>query len=341
MSTPRIALTSFLSVGFWRERLAGLLVAALIGLIAGLIAQQIGGPVMLLALLLGMALNVFGRMPKTASGMVFSSKGVLKFGVALLGARIGAEDIISLGLEPLLLVLVGVIATLGFGAWLGRLMGLGAERGILTGGATAICGASAALAIAAALPNREWKERETAFTIVAVTTLSTIAMVLYPIITGLLGFNDHHAGIFLGGSIHDVAQVVGAGGTISEEALQSSTLTKLFRVALLAPVVLAVAMIFRERNADQKGGLKGLTPPPMLIGFILLAALNSFGLLPAAFVTLATTISTACLVIAVAAIGARTQLADLRALGWKPMALVTAETIVLGAITLLGVAFLL
>jgi Predicted membrane protein len=157
----------------------------------------------------------------------------------------------------------------------------------------------------------------------------------------LAGFYDHHAGIFLGGSIHDVAQVVGAGGTISEEALQSSTLTKLFRVALLAPVVLAVAMIFRERNADQKGGLKGLTPPPMLIGFILLAALNSFGLLPAAFVTLATTISTACLVIAVAAIGARTQLADLRALGWKPMALVTAETIVLGAITLLGVAFLL
>ena len=267
--------SAYMSIGFWRTRLPGVLAAGLIGLAAGVVAQQIGGPVMLLALLLGMALNILGRRPQTATGMVFSSKAVLKFGVALLGARIGAEDIVSLGFAPLLLVLIGVIATLAFGAWLGRLLGLGAERGILTGGATAICGASAALAIAAALPNREWKERETAFTIIAVTTLSTIAMVLYPVISRLMGFGDHGAGIFLGGSIHDVAQVVGAGATISDEALQSATLTKLFRVALLAPVVLAVAVMFRE--AGQQGGLKGLTPPPMLIGFILLALLNSVG----------------------------------------------------------------
>lgn len=325
--------------GYLRDRVLGLSIAAIIAAIAILLDQYFGAPAMLLALVLGMAVSVFGRLPQTATGLVFSSKTVLKFGVALLGARIGAEDIASLGFAPLLLVLIGVIATLVLGAWLGRAMGLGAERGILTGGATAICGASAALAISAALPNRAWKERETAFTIVAVTTLSTIAMVLYPLITRMLGFSDADAGIFLGGSIHDVAQVVGAGATISDEALESATLTKLFRVALLAPVVLSVAMLFRDNS--QQGGLKGLTPPPMLIGFIALATLNSLGLLPAILVSVATSVSSACLVIAVAAIGARTQLADLRELGWRPMGLVIAQTAILGAIVLFGVAFLL
>ncbi|MEM6903876.1 MAG: putative sulfate exporter family transporter [Pseudomonadota bacterium] len=182
-------------------------------------------------------------------------------------------------------------------------------------------------------------KRETAFTVVAVTSLSTIAMVLYPLIARLVGFADTDAGIFIGGSIHDVAQVVGAGYTISEEAGQSATLTKLFRVALLAPIVIAVAMMFRERQ--QQGGLKGLAPPPMLVGFIILAGLNSVGLLPPPVVHMATVASTACLVTAVAAIGARTEIAELRSLGWKPLALVIAETMFLAVILVIGIKVVL
>ena len=316
----------------------GVILAVVLAGIAQLIAIFIGGPVMLLALLIGMAVNRLGRQPRLAPGLKFSSKAILKFGVALLGARIGAEQIAALGVAPLVLVTIGVVTTILFGALLGRWIGLGSERGVLTGGATAICGASAALAISAALPDREWKERETAFTVVTVTTLSTLAMVLYPVISGLLGFNDHEAGIFLGGSIHDVAQVVGAGYTVSETAGEAATLTKLFRVALLAPVVLAVALIFRER-AETKG-LKGLAPPPMLIGFIILAVLNSLGLLPQPFVLAATYLSTVCLATAVAAIGARTVLADLRELGWKPMVLMVSETVYICLVLLIGVLLL-
>ncbi|MEO0391850.1 MAG: putative sulfate exporter family transporter [Pseudomonadota bacterium] len=318
---------------------SGILWAGALALAAVLVARFLGGPVMLLALLFGMALTRVGQVPGMAAGLRFSSKAILKFGVALLGARIGVEDIAGLGIAPLVIVVIGVVATVVFGGVLARAMGLGAERGVLTGGATAICGASAALAIAAALPNREWKERETAFTVVAVTSLSTLAMVLYPVISRLLGFDDNTAGIFIGGAIHDVAQVVGAGYTISEEAGQSATLTKLFRVALLAPVVIAVAIIFRERT--QTTGLKGLAPPPMLIGFIALAGLNSFGLLPPFVVMAATWLSTACLIMAVAAIGARTQIAELKALGWRPLALVVAETILLAIILLVGVVVFL
>ncbi|MEM6763169.1 MAG: putative sulfate exporter family transporter [Pseudomonadota bacterium] len=139
--------------------------------------------------------------------------------------------------------------------------------------------------------------------------------------------------------MHYVAQVVGAGYTISEEAGDTATLTKLFRVALLAPVVLAVALVFAAGTRQR--GLKGLAPPPMLLGFLALATLNSLGLLPAPVVAAATALSTAFLVIAVAAIGLRTNLADLRTLGWKPLALVIGETGFLLIVLLVGVTHFL
>jgi len=316
----------------------GLAVVVLIAAAAQYVAGEYGGPVMLFALLIGMALSVFGADARTRPGVVIGASRVLRVGVALLGARIGADEIAALGAPSLALVLLGVLGTIAFGIVLARLMHLGAPRGMLTGGATAICGASAALAISAAMPERPGKERDTLFTIIAVTTLSTVAMVVYPLIARSLGLGDVAAGLLLGGSIHDVAQVVGAGYTISRDAGDTATLTKLFRVALLAPVVLAVAVAFRERAATH--GLRGLAPPPMLVGFVALAALNTAGLLPAAAVSAATGASSWLLVIAVAAIGVRTNLADLRQVGWRPLALVVSETVFLLAVLLGGVLLL-
>jgi len=316
----------------------GIAVAVLVAAAAMFVAREYGGPVMLFALLLGMALAVFGRDRRTRPGVTFCGKTLLRIGVALLGARIGTQEIAALGLAPLGLVALAVVGTILFGVLLGRATGLGAERGVLTGGATAICGASAALAISAALPDGPHRERDTLFTVVAVTTLSTVAMILYPLLTRALGMDDHAAGIVLGGSIHDVAQVVGAGYTISQEAGDTATLTKLFRVALLAPVVLAVAFLFRDRTARR--GPRGLAPPPMLVGFIALATLNSLGLLPEAVTLAATAASTWLLVVAVGAIGLRTNLSDLRELGWRPLALVIGETGFLLIVLLAGAALL-
>ncbi len=316
----------------------GLAVALLIAVAAKFIAEQYGGPVMLFSLLIGMALSVFGGDQRTRPGIMFAGSRVLRVGVALLGARIGADEIASLGAGSLLLVLGGVLGTIAVGLILAQVLKLGRERGMLTGGATAICGASAALAISAALPDRPGKERDTLFTIIAVTGLSTLAMVIYPLITRLLGLDDVAAGLLLGGSIHDVAQVVGAGYTISETAGDTATLTKLFRVALLAPVVLAVAFAFRERASTA--GLRGLAPPPMLIGFIALAILHTLGLLPPVAVDAAAAASSWFLVIAVAAIGVRTNLSDLKEVGWRPLVLVVSETLFLLVVLIVGTALL-
>ncbi|MEL6978094.1 MAG: putative sulfate exporter family transporter [Pseudomonadota bacterium] len=327
-----------------RRLFPGLAVAALVAGASMLVSREHGGPVMLYALLIGIAVNLFGTEARTAPGVLFASKSVLRIGVALLGARIAADQILALGFGPLMLIALSVAATIGLGAILGARMGLGRDMGVLTGGATAICGASAALAISAALPDRPGKERDTLFTVVAVTSLSTIAMILYPLLLGALGFDDQAIGVVLGGSIHDVAQVVGAGYSVSEEAGDAATLAKLFRVALLAPVVVLVGVYFaRIAAAAQAGGADlgaHLRPPAMLVGFVALATLNSLGVLPSALATLLTELSRFCLIVAIAGIGMRTVIAELGALGWKPMLLVSAETVFLLSLLILGVAAL-
>ena len=128
-------------------------------------------------------------------------------------------------------VALGVVLTIAFGILLARLLGFGVHFGLLTGGAVAICGASAALALAAALPAHPQKERAAAFTVIGVSLLSTVAMMLYRWLVHWLGFDAHAAGVFLGGTIHDVAQVVGAGYSVSQEAGDTATVVKLLRVA--------------------------------------------------------------------------------------------------------------
>lgn len=326
---PPLPLTTRLRSGLWRL-FPGLAVAVLIAAVAELVARQYGGPVMLLALLIGIALNGFGRASRTAPGISVAGSTFLRLGVVCLGARIGAQDVASLGAGPLLAVGGAVAATIVFGVLLARRLGLGTERGFLTGGATAICGASAALAISAALPKRPGLERDTGFAIIAVTAASTLAMILYPLYTALLGLDDATAGFLIGATIHDVAQVVGAGFTISDTAGETATLTKLFRVALLVPVVFVASVAFGQ--AQGKRGWRAYMPAPMLLGFIAMAGANSLGLLPDRAIAAFTVISRELLVIAVAAIGLKTNLADLRAMGWRPVALVLAETLVLLAL---------
>jgi uncharacterized integral membrane protein (TIGR00698 family) len=321
-----------------RSILPGLALAVMVAAAAELVTRQFGGPVMLVALLLGIALNVFGRSDTTAPGVGFAGKTVLKVGVVCLGARIGAGDLAQIGAAPLLVVAGAVAVTIAGGVLMARRLGLDAERGFLTGGATSICGASAALAISAAMPDRPGKERDTVFTIVAVTAASTLAMILYPLLTRALGLDDTAAGYLIGATIHDVAQVVGAGFTISDEAGETATLTKLFRVALLIPVVLAASLVFASPGRSRRAGL---VPPPMLLGFIALAALNSFGLLPGALTEALAAASRLLLVVAVAAIGVRTNLSDLREVGPRSIALVAGETLLLLGLIVVLVPFVL
>jgi uncharacterized membrane protein YadS len=129
------------------------------------------------------------------------------------------------------------------------------EFGILAGGAVAICGASAALAVSSVLPKSETLEQNTILVIIGVATLSSLAMIGYPILAAQLGLADISAGLFFGGSIHDVAQVLGAGYAISEDAGEVATVTKLLRVALLFPIVSLIALWVGARHSGARASL--------------------------------------------------------------------------------------
>jgi uncharacterized integral membrane protein (TIGR00698 family) len=303
----------------------GVAVAGTIAMAATFLSDHYGAPVMLFALLLGMAFHFLAEESPCAPGIGFAARSILRLGVGLLGARITVGAALALGPSPLIVAALGTTLTLVFGAWLARRIGFTRDFGILTGGAVGICGASAALAIASILPRGPGGvgERDTIFTVLGVTTLSTIAMVAYPILVTALGFDDERAGIFLGATIHDVAQVVGAGYSISPEAGDAGTLTKLLRVAMLVPVVLAITLLL-FRGTDTGG--KRPPFPGFLIGFVVLVAINSLGLIPEPLRLAMVDLSRWALVAAIAALGMKTSLKDLAAVGPKALALLVAET---------------
>ncbi len=319
-------------IAAWRQRLQllfpGVMAAGVVAVAATFLSQHYGGPVMLFALLLGMALYFLSQEGRCGPGIDFAARGLLRFAIALLGTQITFGEIISLGPRPIITVLIGVGATILCGWAMARMLGLDKRIGLLTGGATAICGASAALAISAVLPRGANAERDTAFTVIGVTTLSTFAMVLYPMIVQLIGLDHAAAGVFIGATIHDVAQVVGAGFSISEETGTIATFTKLLRVALLLPVVFAFTLVFRNSDGSKQAGAQ----PPLpwfLIAFALLVLITSTGIVPAPVIEAAKHTSRWCLVIAIAALGMKTTLKSVASVGPRAIALLVGETVFL------------
>ncbi|MBO6673789.1 MAG: putative sulfate exporter family transporter [Rhizobiales bacterium] len=302
---------------------SGLALAVTIALCAGFLSEHYGAPVMLFALLVGMAFNFLADHPKCAGGITFASKSLLRMGVALLGFRLSLGDVTAQGWEPVAVIIALVVLTIASGALLAPLFKRKIAFGILTGGATAICGASAALAISAVMPKRDNLERDTLFTVVAVTTLSTVAMVLYPLLFSVLGFNDEQAGFLIGATIHDVAQVVGAGFSISDEAGNVATLTKLQRVLLLPLVILAILLATQKSDGERVG------IPLFVIAFIVFMLINSTGVLPEAIVASFVEASRWMLITAIAALGVKTSLGAMVNLGGNHIALVVAQTVFL------------
>lgn len=314
----------------------GLLTACTIAFAASFVAEHQGGPQLLYALFFGMAFNFAANGEKIRPGIDLASRQILRFGVALLGARITLEQVMALGALPALLVIAGVVGTILFGALLGRLLKRPMIEGLLTGGAVAICGASAALAIAAVLPKNEENQRFTLFTVVGVTSLSTLAMIAYPTLVKALGLDAQAAAIFLGGSIHDVAQVVAAGYLISPQVGDSATFVKLLRVATLMPVVACFALLFRSKGEVQEGPRPPVLPA-FLVGFALLVVANSLGWLSPKLAHGLSDLSRWCLVVAIAALGVKTSLQQLAMLGWRPVFMLVAESLFLAGLLLAGI----
>lgn len=303
----------------------GLFLCVTIAAAASFLSDHYGGPALLFALLIGIAFNFLMEEGKVKPGVDFASRTILRLGVGLLGLRITLNDIAAFGWKTPVVVAGLMALTIATGFVAARLFGRQWRFALMTGGAVAICGASATLAIAAVIPHNDKTERNVLFTVVAVTTLSTIAMVIYPILFGALGLEDREIGFLIGATIHDVAQVVGAGYSVSDIAGDAATVVKLLRVAFLPVVLMVIVLTLRGQ------GVAGKVPllPWFMILFIALSVLGSVVSIPPAFSEPIGTMSRAMLVTAIAALGVKTSLKALLAVGSGHIWIVVVETVVL------------
>lgn len=315
---------------FLSELMPGFLLCLVVAMAAGFVSEHYGGPIILYALLMGMSLNYLSQEGRCMAGIQFSAKSVLRVGIALLGARITFEQLLGLGITPIAIVLAGVPSTILFGVICGRWLGLSRSQSLLSGASVGICGASAALAVSAVLPEDKDSERNLIFTVIGVTALSTLAMIVYPLVVAELGLNETESGIFLGATIHDVAQVVGAGYMISNDVGDVATFTKLLRVASLVPVVIVITLLF-ARKGQSKSGRSGLPLPLFLIAFIVIVAINSTGVVPDNILEGMTLLSRWCLIVAMVGLGMKASFKELSCMGWKPVVLLVSETLFLAA----------
>lgn len=309
----------------WHDHIPGLAVTFAATLAAGYISDHYGAPLTLMALLIGLALNFLSADKRLAPGLAMASRTLLRWGIVLVGLRVTLMQIAHLGPLALLAVMVIVAATLSTGVFVSKRLGFSSAFGVLAGGAVAICGASAAMAFASLLGERRLNQAQLALTLVGISAMSAFAMFAYPIIAHHIGMTDRQAGFMLGASIHDVAQSLGAGYSFSQIAGQNAAIVKLTRVALLAPAMAVVALFF-PREAGSKGKANPL--PWFVIGFFVLAAVNSTGYIPNMVSDEAQRLATGCLACAVTATGIRSPMQTLLDSGAKPLLIIGAATLI-------------
>jgi uncharacterized integral membrane protein (TIGR00698 family) len=310
------------------------IVAAVGYLAAPYVARVVPIPSMVIALVVGIALNPIAARPATQAGMAFCVRNVLRWAVALLGLRVGLGEIVALGAETALLIVLSmaITAVAGFAVARGGgpAAGVGAVVGVGGGGG----GASATLATSTVVPDYKGKQADIAFVVVAVNALATFAMLVYPPLCILLGFDPQTTGVMLGGTIHDVAQVVGAGYAVSDTVGNAAVIVKLFRVFLLLPMVLAVGWYFTRQGLRH--GEARVPVPVFAIVFLLLCLLNSGMPLAPALMPLYAPVknvlveaSTWGLLLAIGALGLGTSVKTIIGLGWRHVTTALGATAVI------------
>ena len=285
-----------------------------------------------LALIMGAALHPLTVNLPVRPGLTFAVKRFLRWAIALYGLNVTIVDILSLGWSTPLMVIsamtVTIVSTMAFA----RLIGSGELFGALAGCACAVCGASAALATSTVLPNYEGKEADTAFVAITVNLLATVAMIAYPTVCSVAGFDNHVTGILLGATIHDVAQVVGAGQAVSEDARNIAVIVKLFRVFMLLPVVLSIGYYFAMRGTAAN---RAKVPVPVFaIMFLVFVLLNSWAPLPGVMKASLLFASNWGLLVAIAALGLGTAPAAILRVGWRHLLVIVTSTLIIAVVPL-------
>ena len=317
----------------------GLAACGVAGAAAAWLSDHYHFPIILLGLLIGLSLNFISGDPRTHRGLDFAGRTCLRLGIVVLGLQVTFHQIAVLGptsFGSLLLVMAMTMAAGWFGA---KISGQSPYAGLLAGGATAICGASAALAIYGVIGRDRLSQAQFALTLVGISLASAAAMSTYPLLATELGFNDRQAGFLIGASIHDVAQAIGGGYAFSDIAGSHATIVKLARVALLAPIVALISLAIAPTDAAPKGWWRRISLPWFILAFLGMVALNSAIGVPTVLASAGLAASKILLLLAVTATAMRTRLDLLLAAGWRGAVPVMAATLTSLIVALLCARF--
>ncbi len=290
---------------------------------------------MILAILIGVALhNLVGTPARARAGVVFSSRRILRLAIILLGLQLTAAQVVEVGATGVAVIALTLVATFLFTTWLGRLIGVGRNLAQLIAAGTSICGASAVIATNTVT---QAHDEDVAYAVACVTVFGSIAMVVYPLLPGLLHLDAHGYGLWAGASIHEIAQVLAAAFQDGKQAGDFGTVAKLSRVMMLAPTVIALGFI-ATRRARHGGHDRARARPPMpwfVLGFVALVGVNSIVTIPAEAKAAIVTTTTFLLSMALAAMGLETDIARLRAKGIRPLLLGLAAFLFIASFSLM------
>lgn len=325
-----------------RTSLPGLLVVALITITSMLGAQsglsRFGLSPLSLAILVGVVLgNLHHGLGhgQFQAGMRFSQKTLLRTGVALYGFNLSLQQVAHVGLRGIGVDLVVVCSTLLLGLYVGRrVLGMDRDAALLIATGSAICGAAAVVATVPALkmPEEEGVNK-TAAAVASVVLFGTLAMIVYPLLYTWFGGMHSFFGIYVGSTVHEVAQVVAVGNIIGHGVAADAIIVKMIRVTLLVPFLLIVSGFTARRSGAAQAGR--ISVPWFAVAFILCAAINSLPVMPPALSATLRIIATVLLTAAMAALGIDTTLRRLRQTGPRAMLLggiLFAHLIIIGGL---------
>ncbi|BDO01947.1 MULTISPECIES: YeiH family protein [Klebsiella] len=275
-----------------------------------------------LAILFGMVVGntVYPKIWQPCDGgVIFAKQHLLRLGIILYGFRLTFAQIADVGVSGILIDVLTLSSTFFIACFLGqKVFGLDKHTSWLIGAGSSICGAAAVLA---SEPVVKAEASKVTVAVATVVIFGTIAIFLYPAMYPLLAhwFTPETYGIYMGSTMHEVAQVVAAGHAVSPDAENAAVIAKMLRVMMLAPFLLFLAARVKQLTPAGNGEKSKITIPWFAIMFILVAVFNSFHLLPKAVVEMLVTLDTVLLAMAMAALGVTTHVSALKKAGAKPL----------------------
>ena len=286
----------------------------------------VGGPV--IGITLGILVATILNVPAWAGkGIKFTSKYILQLAVILLGFDMNMANIIKVGRESLLVLVVTLSAAFAIAYFAGRFLKVERKLTTLIGVGTAICGGSA---IAAASSAIEAEDQEISYAISTIFLFNVIAVFLFPAVGHLLNLTDTGFGMWAGTAINDTSSVVAAGFSYSNAAGNFATIVKLTRSLMIVPVTLALAIIFARNNKSENKFNFVKVFPWFVLGFLIAAIIRSAAILPPNLTGALAWSGKFLIITAMAAIGLNTNVRAFIKAGPKAL--------LLGAFTWFGVA---